>query len=275
MTDVTATNPRDVLDTAIDAARLAAPQIIGKDGREWAYVPQGYTLTDITDKQRLPIRAKQLITLDDRTSLTNYANRFRSANSIIIADYDAGTITVSIDWHPANDNVDTGAAGAREHSATLKLRSSEEFTRWNAFAGKLHSQSDFAMFLEENSVDITMPEAASMVEISRDLEATTEQSFKGRTRLENGDLTFLYETETKVPTRFIIPSEITLQIPIYQGEPAEFLRAAFRYRATPNGLTMGIAWRRVEYQRMAHFTAIATQVAEDTGLSLAFGRATA
>jgi hypothetical protein len=86
-------NPRGLLETAINAARLADPQIKMDDGRTLVFVPDGYGLNDITDPQKLPARITAAITVDDRQSLTDYTNRFKDPRTIIIGDYVAGTIT--------------------------------------------------------------------------------------------------------------------------------------------------------------------------------------
>lgn len=205
--------------------------------------------------------------------MTSYANRFSAANqSIILADYDTGRIACHLDWHRAND-ADKGIAARHDrHVATLVMRPSEEFARWDAFEGKLHSQAEFARFIEENSVDVLQPDQATLIEISRDLEATSEQSFKAKTRLQNGDRVFVHSEETRVQGEITIPSRITLEIPLYHGEEPTQVEALFRYRATPAGLQLAIQWHRVEYKRQATFREVAHACAEDTGLPLHFGK---
>ena len=57
------------------------------------------------------------------------------------------------------------------------------------------------------------------------------------------------------------------------GEAPDELTALFRWRPSAgNGVTLGFEWHRVEYQRRAHFAAIAHAVAEDTGLPVIMGR---
>lgn len=187
--------------------------------------------------------------MDDRASLVIYAKRHMTAHSVIFADYDDGTIT-----------------------ARLKLLPSEEFTRWNAMEGKLHAQADFALFLEENASDIYRPEPAIMLELARDLEGVTGQSFKSRTRLSDGSHGFKFETENKIVSEVQAPEEFDLSIPVYHGEEPEILTAKFRWRPSAQALMMGFVWHRVEYMRRARFTQIAAQVAEDTGLPWVAGR---
>lgn len=277
---VIAPDPRTALDAAIEGARLADPLILGQDGREHVILPERMRLQDISDPHRLPSRVKQSVTVDDRLSLSAYANRFKSDRSIIIADFDALTISARLDWHAHNAEIGMEEfsdhhdfPGHNAHAAILALRPSEEFARWDKMEGKMHPQADFARFLEENSVDIGTPEAATMIEISRDFEATVGQTYKSAVRLDNGDRKLVFQTETNVQNGVIIPEKFTLSIPIYNGEEPEDLTCLFRWRALGGGAVgLGFQWHRVEYQRRAHFAQIATAASEETGLPVYMGR---
>lgn len=265
-------NFADALRTLIKAETLRDPIHIASDDREYALVPDGYTLKDITDPHRLPPRPKARVSVDDRESLVTYSKRHLTGNSAIFADYDKGTITTRLDWHPHNQNEDSGRAGANEHSCELKLLPSEEFARWNGMQGKMHPQADFALFLEENASDIWQPEPAIMLELARDLEGVTGQTFKSRTRLTDGSHGFRFETENKIVSEVQAPDEFKLSIPVYHGEEPEVLTAKFRWRPTAEGLLLGFVWHRVEYMRRARFTQIAAATAEATGLPWIAGR---
>jgi uncharacterized protein YfdQ (DUF2303 family) len=263
-------DPRSTLDAAIDAARIADPSLETKDGRHFAFVPDGYALQNITDPEKLPSRINQSVTVDDRQSLSQYTNRFSDDRSIIMADYDAGTITAKLDWHQDNDH--DLSPQARSHTATLKLRDSEEYKRWNQMEDEMHSQEKFALFIEENVSDVIDPDHSVLLEICRDLEATTDMKFRSGVRLENGDRTFHYEDETQIKNDLTVPTEIKLSIPLYLGEEPTEIRAKFRFRPTASGLLLGFRWHRVEYQRQATFTQMATAVSEETGRPIFFGR---
>ncbi|AZV00169.1 hypothetical protein pben1_p12 [Paracoccus phage vB_PbeS_Pben1] len=265
--------PQKALDAAMEAARIASPVIDGPDGRTWAALPERIKLHDISDPNRLASRVRQTVTVDDRASLSAYANRYKSGRSIIIADFDALTISARLDWHEHNQGEAFPEPGHNAHAVTLALRPSEEFSRWDEMEGKIHPQADFARFLEENSVDVGTPEAATMIEISRDFEATVGQVYKSAVRLDNGDRKLVFESDTKVQEGVIIPEKFTLSIPIYNGEEPEELTCLFRWRAAGGGgVGLGFQWHRVEYQRRAHFTQIATAASEETGLPVYMGR---
>lgn len=266
-------DPRSALDTAIEAARIASPVISGPDGRTWAALPDRIKLHDISDPNRLPSRVRQTVTVDDRASLSAYANRYKSKRSIIVADFDALTISARLDWHEHNQGDNFPEVGHNAHAVTLALRPSEEFSRWDEMEGKIHPQAEFARFLEENSVDIGFPEAGTMIEISRDFEATVGQVYKSAVRLDNGDRKLVFETDTKVQNGVVIPEKFTLSIPIYNGEEPEDLTCLFRWRAQGGGAVgLGFQWHRVEYLRRAHFAQIAHTAAEETGLPVFMGR---
>lgn len=262
--------PEHFLHAAIAAASLQSPLVELKHGRARLIVPEGFKALEVDSPFALPPRIRQGITVDERASLVAYVNRFSDQRSILIADYDAGRIAARLDYHGAKeDGLDPNPG---EHNATLVLRPSEEFRRWNAIQGKRLEQADFAAFLEENAEDIVDPAPAVMIEISRDLEATQGVVFKSSTRLENGDRGFVYETETRTKGEVVVPRQFTLEIPLWQGEEPTQLRCAFRWQVSGGGLLLGFEWRRVEYQRRAYFTEIAYQIAEDTGRPVYFGR---
>lgn len=272
--------PGSALNAALAAGFLTDKAFTGPDGREYVVLPHSFALHEMQDEGRLPPWPRQRVTVDDRASLVTYANRFKDARSVLIADYDKGTISARLDWHLASNSPKPAQSGPDDHSVTLHLRLSEEFQRWNAMTlavgKKLHPQDEFARFLEENSVDVAFPEAAALVEISRDFEAVVGHAYKTSTRLENGDRKLVYETESKVTSGVIVPEKFVVNIPIYNGEPPEALTALFRWRGTGDGKVMlGFDWHRVEYQRRAHFAQIGVLSAEETGLPLYMGRKSA
>jgi len=272
--NITAPNlPGAALDTAIAAARQANPMIFGPEGRSFAFVPRTFDLKELPDATRLPPWPQQRVTVDDRDSLVSYANRYSDDRSILLADYDRGLISARLDWHRNNTDPDYVRTGPNAHSVTLKLRPSEEFIRWDAFEGKLHAQDEFARFLEENSADVNDPDAATMIEISRDFEASVGQTYKSSVRLDNGDRRMVFESDTKAMNGIVVPQRFTISIPLYQGEHPDTLTAMFRWRASGDGsVRLGFEWHRVEYMRQAHFAAIANAAAEETGLPVFIGR---
>lgn len=179
-----AADPRAELEVALKAARLASP-VIAQGDRAYAFVPDGYSLKDISDPARLPDRVRQSVAFDDRASLVAFVNRFSNADTVLFADFNSLTITAAIDFHTSNEpQVEPRAV---DFTAKLTLLPSEEFLRWDKMEGVMHPQEAFAEFLEENAVNIHTPDPATMIEISRELEASIGAVFKSKVSLENGD----------------------------------------------------------------------------------------
>lgn len=270
MDSITTIPPDNLLQTALEAVRLQNP-ILKTDGeRQKAILPKDFQLIDTTDPERLPKHVSAAVTVDDRASLEGYANRFSNDRSIIIADYDTGTIAARLDWH--HDNEHDLTAQPASHSVTLSLRDSEEYGRWSEMENKLHRQEEFAYFIEENVSDVASPEAGALLEVCRDLEATQGVTFKSGINLGSGDRSFTYQDETNVKNELVVPTEIMLSIPLYRGEAPTSIRAKFRFRVRPDGLLLGFNWHRVEYQRQATFNQMAVAASENTGLPVFFGR---
>lgn len=274
-------SPGETLETVLKAARIADPVIDRPNGVAFAFVPEGFKLQDISDPHRLPPFIKGRVTVDDAESLIQYCNRFSDSRSVIIADLDALTIGAQLDWHAHNGFGGLNEDPARPrldpqpcaHLAALKLRQSEEFARWAEIEGKLHDQMVFAEFLDENASDIIDPEPAVMIEIARDLEAVQGAKFKANTRLQTGERSFSYETETHVKGDLRVPQRFRLAIPLFHGEEPTEIEASFRFRPQPDGLKLGFVWRRVEYVRQAVFRSIAHRVSEATACPVFYGRA--
>lgn len=267
-----AADPRAELEVALKAARLASP-VIAQGDRAYAFVPDGYSLKDISDPARLPDRVRQSVAFDDRASLVAFVNRFSNADTVLFADFNSLTITAAIDFHTSNEpQVEPRAV---DFTAKLTLLPSEEFLRWDKMEGVMHPQEAFAEFLEENAVNIHTPDPATMIEISRELEASIGAVFKSKVSLENGDRSFVYETETKTKGDIAVPRAFTLLIPLFNGEDPEFLEARFRFRPSPEGLALGFVWHRVEVKRRAFFNEIASLVSDATGRPVFNGRADA
>ncbi|MBY0423055.1 MAG: YfdQ family protein [Parvularculaceae bacterium] len=264
----------NLFDTALRAAKAVDVAPFGAPGgRSFVALPRGFELKDVSDPALLAPHPAASLVFDERQALVDYVNRFRDDRSVVFADVDAAAITAEIDYHDPCGSAALNSTGARRHKATLKLRESEEFRRWDAFEGALHAQAEFADFLEENASDIGEPDPATMIELAREFSATVGAKFDGKVDLSSGDRRFRYETETRVAETIRVPRGFVVQIPIWAGEDAEPLQAAFRYRVSAGGLSLGFEWRRVGYRRLARFRLIAFAVAEATGAPVFMGRA--
>lgn len=288
-------NPTDISDHDGTEAKAIAALAWGgagiethrdeTSGRSWLVIPDGLgsvVIEEITQPgDANPGRLNGKVTISEPTSLVEYANRFTTKTGVLFADHTASTIVAALDYHSpsvtdAGEVVDP-AATHNEHRATLALQHSEEWNIWTGADGKMMSQLDFARFLEDNAPDVIAPTGADLLEIARDFHAVRKADFRQivRTNSDNERIEFTDSTEGKVNGgngAVEVPTHFLLKIPVYFGEPAVEIRAAFRWGLKENALSLGIKLIRKEHVRQAEFRRIVTDMAERTNFPAYFGK---
>lgn len=262
-------------ETVADLARKAAgvPQVISTPGgREYLIVPVGHSASDVTPANKneilLPKSISQNVTLQNAEALTEYLNRFKSAESLLLADVAESRIVAAIDYH-ARDK-----AALVMHKAILHLPFSEEWKIWTGISGQMKPQLEFARFVEENAPDIKAPDAGSLLEAVRDLQAKRNVSFIKAVRTETDNESFEFNDNTEARTKgdIELPTKFLLNIPVYFGDPATEVYAFLRWKLDDGVLTLGIKLHRAEHIRQAAFKLIVTGAAEKTGIMAVFGK---
>lgn len=266
-----------------------------EDGRMFAFISGGhgaYALRDLTLPHMmaapLPQFVKQAVTLQDEGSLVLYANKFKNNDTLLFANMDTSVIVAAIDYHniPANNrmgevpagtpNSDKPSAQLLAHIATLALPHSEEWKIWNGIDGKLMPQLNFVRFLEENSLDVITPDAASLIEVCRDLQALRKVNFTSVVRLNSNNAERLeYVDETKANTKggVEIPTSFTLNLPVYFNGKSYDLDARLRWELDDGDLKLGIKLIRAEKLRQTVFKEIVGAIGDATLLDVTYGKA--
>src|ERR1700693_3678634 len=134
------TEAKEVADLARKANQT--PQIISTpSGREYLIVPNDNTSTEVTPAHKpavlMPKSIKQSVTLQNAIALIDYLNRFKSDESLLLADVAQSRIMAAIDYHGA------GLPALVDHKATLDLPFSEEWKIWSSINGALKPQQRF------------------------------------------------------------------------------------------------------------------------------------
>lgn len=254
-------------------------------GRKWLVIPDGVgsvVIEEITEPgDANPGRLAAKVVISEPTSLVEYAKRFTTETGVLFADHTVSTIVAALDYHNPSVShdgvVDDPSATHNEHRATLALQHSEEWSVWTGADGKMMSQLDFARFLEDNAPDVFAPSGADLLEIARDFHAVRKADFRQivRTNSDNERIEFTDSTEGKVNTAagaVEVPTHFVIRIPVYFGEPAVEMRAAFRWGVRENVLSLGVKLIRREHVRQAEFRRIVTDMAERTGFPAFFGK---
>ena len=260
-------------------ARLASASakahfVRSDDGREFLIVPDDFKHQEVTLAHALPTyepdMIRQAVTLQTQDSLIDYVKRYKGADTILFADMAVNTIVAQIDYHAPQKPAHIA------HKASLVLPYSEEWKTWTAISGKLMPQLEFARFLEENGADVKTPDAGTLLEACRDLQAHRKVNFTKavRTSSENENFEFTTETEARTRGGIELPTKFVLSIPVYFGEPETELHAFLRWKIADEGagLSLGIALHRAEYVRQAVFQQIVGDASNRTDCPAVFGK---
>jgi uncharacterized protein YfdQ (DUF2303 family) len=256
------------------ARKGTAPHVLTlSDGRQFIASPNDVRLQEVSDPHGMivapPVRTVQALTVQTKDSLSEYVNRFKTADTVLLADIDTSRIVAVIDYHSAD------RAAFAAHKATLTLQHSVEWKAWAAIDGKMFDQQTFARFLEENAPDIAVPTGAELLEVARDMRAAKGADFRKKVRTAGDIEEFEYVETTNATTRngtVEVPSKFLLRIPVYFGEREVELYAFLRWKLEGGELTLGVALHRPEHVRQAVFQQIVLDIADRVERLAIFGK---
>jgi hypothetical protein len=231
------------------------------DGGKVVLLANGTTLKlDPVDKALSHV--KQGVTLGDAHSFSDYFNRFKNADSVILADDSAHPPKIRgvIDYHLRPDVADGHAiASYGNHYLNFSPVYSEQYARWRDIDERPMAQVAFLEFLQENYLDVVAPDSAQLLEQVMNLEAKTDVTFKSKVRLSDGSTAFTYNEEVKtgsgtIEGRASFPSELKISVPMFVGdvEPVE-MECFLRFKITQGALAFSIKIKRrdlVERERV-------------------------
>jgi uncharacterized protein YfdQ (DUF2303 family) len=269
----TATETGQIAALAVQAAAAAPHIIANSDGRQFAVVPDGFELRDVTPAGAAvtfkPDHIAQTVCLETAASLSDYLTRFKSPQTTLFANISANSIVGVIDYHAP------GSADLAKHIAKLTLPYSTEWALWSGIDGKLNSQLDFARFLEENAQDVRAPDTADLLECVRDMQAVEKADFRARVRPESDNVDFDFSQSTDAGTRngtLEVPKRLTLSFPVFFGGEPITLEARLRWRKTQDGLQLGVMILRKEQVRQEEFQRVVSQISASADVPAHYGQ---
>lgn len=199
-------------------------------------VPQGYKVEDLERLQAAPSRKRGLFALRDVESFIAFVGRHANENTTLYGIKSPPSFKAVFDDHGVVD------PGWREHVASYTCPLSVEWMTWTNSNKRVMTQEAFAQFIEDNAPDCVTPDSATMIEISRTLEAKKKVNFASGIRLANGQTELTYEEEisgTAGKGKFTVPETFVIGIPVMEGGARYSITARLRYRIAEKGaLTM-------------------------------------
>jgi uncharacterized protein YfdQ (DUF2303 family) len=218
-------------DTVTTIAEMhRQPQIEDRGEKQFAFVPEGYRVEDISRYLAPPDRIQQSVELLNIPSLIAYVNGYKGQSTVVFADESRAFYDVILDYHDA-----VGTRGNKDHVARYQCPQSDSWRAWTAQNGpeKKLTQADFGKFIEANLIDIVSPPGAEMLEIALSLQVNKSAKFESDMRLDNGQTQFGYTEQVSGTTKnksLQIPDTFRLGIPVFIDGDAYPLDARLRYR---------------------------------------------
>lgn len=219
--------------------KLGTPHVSEKV--HFALVPNGTEVKSLAQFQFPqgvpPDHIQGTVQVRDAKSFCSYVNAFADERTRIFAEPASQSFLVVIDYHRA------GADCMPEflhHRVSFAMVLDDRWKTWVGKNEKVFNQVDFAEFCEDHSADISDPSGAHMLEVARDLKASSSGNFESKIVPKSGSVQMKF-TETvdgKVGSGEIeVPEFFKLSIPIFYGEEPISISARLRYRITGGNLT--------------------------------------
>lgn len=225
----------------------------------------GLTTVDTDDYAPIPRHERAARTVTDAKSFVDYVNRHRLAGTEVYAHTNSSSVVAVIDSHEQAG----GDPGWQKHTVRLALEHTKSWLAWashdlGADQRAWFDQAEFADFIEQNALDVRVPEHGTLIDIATTFEAKQKADFGSAVRQQDGTVKFEYSETVAAKAgqkgELSIPKEFELALRPYIGGPIYKVIAAFRYRIGANGLKLGYALQRPEVILEAAFTDIVTEI---------------
>lgn len=245
------------IETARDLAHAATRQ--AATGRNlYAVVPHGHSVESLEHLQDRPNRLAGNRTFIDVKSLADYLARFEQPSSIAFSDAGHARITTVIDYHEGQ-----GEPAFGEHSASYQARKSVPYAAWCAIDERVMQQREAIEFLEDRAKDVQQPDPATIMDLIMTFEGMKKVNFVSNEKLHDGRRQFTYEEEHVGKREMVLPEQITLFVPVFEGSDPQKLNVRIRFRMNEDGLTFRFQIaERTEVEREA-FNRSRDQLATD------------
>lgn len=265
------------IGAAIAAGTALAEPIVNPhtQGRAAVILPIGYTLVYL-ERPEAPLRKQGIICLNDIDSFIAYYAQHAVDNTNVYASMRPMQFLAVFNDHGHDD---AALPGWRDHRARYAMAHSNEWTIWAERNKKPFDGNEaFAIWLEDNAVDVVTPSPARMMEIALNLRVNQTQSFSTATRLQDGNVKLTYSNDVSGTAasfgELSIPESFFIEIPVFEGLSAKRYRveARFRYRLESGKLKIHYDLVRPHKVIEQAFRDLVVQVEAETEEKVLFGQ---
>lgn len=244
-------------------------------------LPPGWNLNQSDDEHLLPVpaRKKGNIQMDDVDSFIKYITRHKIVGITTVycmADYARGSVSFRavINDH---DGAEDGQQW-RDFVASYTPKPSVEWIRWLTANKQPLSQSEFAMFIEDNLADIaavdSMPTGQQLLEMALSFQANQEMKYKSSIRLQNGgvNMSFVQDDDNQTLVNMQMFEKIAIGIPAFWNGDAYQINARLRYRVKEGSLKFWYELIREDRVLQDATENLIEKIKTETGVDLYFGK---
>jgi len=196
-------------------------------------VPAGWEAQPLTEWTPVHSdRIRQTVELNELKDFICYLKAFNMGETAVFVQQESTgpCYRAILDYHSASD------PGGCTHRVVFRPRRSVEWCRWLDVNGKAKTQTEFALFLEENLNEVMMPAGADLLQIINEFEVEGSLIFQRVQRQQSGSVKFSFQNEQRAKAGELeVPEMFTLRIALFDGsEPVE-VNARLRYRLSAAG----------------------------------------
>ena len=230
---------KDALEEAVNLGQKIGQPIL-TEAIHYAIVPHNAKVESLKNLQYphglLPDRIIQSVQLRDADSFAKYVLAYTDVRTRVFAEPKNNTFLAVLDYHGIGNEPEF-----LSHNASFQMTFDDRWVTWSGKSEKVFNQADFAEFIEDNIADIAHPPGAVMLEVARELHASSEMNFSSKVTPKNGQVQFSYTenltTQGVNGGKLEVPDFFTLRIPIFYGEEPIEVLARLRFRISSGKLT--------------------------------------
>lgn len=232
-------------------------------------VPHGYALEHLEPKDVLPEFVKAAPTFSEVESFISYVNEYKGSGTKIFGDIHSNRLSAIIDFHLKDK------AARLAHIATFTAQLSDEWKPWEIMHGRQMTQVEFAEFIEEHARTVSVPDAATLLEIVQTLESKTDVTFQSKINRSNGTQTLVFQenTDAKGAGSVPVPQELMLAVPVYRGGATYQIKVYLRCQTSTGKAIFTPRIHEKELTKQFAFKQLCERAANETSLGVLHGSA--
>lgn len=194
-------------------------------------------VSELAKHAKAPIRVEEDVRLTDFDSFIAYLNEFGSAASAVFVSLEHGKFSGIIDYHSGGE-----APAFCAHKVQFTATKTKDWLDWLSISDRPLSQTEAAEFIEDHIDSIVTPSGSEMLEIASTITAQKKVDFRSGTKLDNGQIEFVYneiiDGKAGASGSLHIPQSIFLALTPFESADAFRVECKFRYRIKEGSLSI-------------------------------------